>query len=304
VIHATGITTIDDLGGIYRRMPITGLTFFIGSIAITGLPPLNGFISEWLIYLGALRGAMALHPLGSVFAIVVLPALALIGGLAVACFIKAFGIIFQGEPRSEAAAAAHESNFSMQLAMLIGAAICIGLGVWGSGALRLITPAVQVVTKINAFSTNTSDSLDAITRTACVLFGVILLIGWLRASLLRHQTVAQDSTWGCGYARPSTRMQYTAASFAEPILIPFSAVLSLEIHHSGPEGHFPSSAYYESHRGDLAATRLLPPAFRRLIDFLFRLHSIQRGRVQLYLVYIFITLIVLLVWQLSTITLS
>jgi len=134
----------------------------------------------------------------------------------------------------------------MQLAMLIGAAICIGLGVWGSGALRLITPAVQVVTKINAFSTNTSDSLDAITRTACVLFGVILLIGWLRASLLRHQTVAQDSTWGCGYARPSTRMQYTAASFAEPILIPFSAVLSLEIHHSGPEGHS-SAALFSIH---------------------------------------------------------
>src|SRR5262245_41095791 len=97
----TGTRDIESLGGLYRRMPATGLLFLVGSIAICGLPPLNGFVSEWLIYVGAFRGGAALVPEFTVFSVVVVVSLALIGGLAAACFVKAFGIVFLGEARSE-----------------------------------------------------------------------------------------------------------------------------------------------------------------------------------------------------------
>jgi len=102
VLHATGTRDLESLGGLSRRMPVTSLMFLIGSVAICGLPPLNGFVSEWLIYVGAFRASGALPTVWAVTSISVVPALALIGGLAAACFVKAFGVAFLGEARTAA----------------------------------------------------------------------------------------------------------------------------------------------------------------------------------------------------------
>ena len=115
VVHGTHTREIDHLGGLLRRMPATGVTFLIGAAAISGLPPLNGFVSEFLIYLASFRGAVSLDGSMSIPMLATIPGLALIGGLAAACFTKAFGIVFLGHPRSRDAQGAHEAGPAMLL---------------------------------------------------------------------------------------------------------------------------------------------------------------------------------------------
>src|SRR5216684_667046 len=113
VLHSTHTREIDHLGGLLRRMPRTGAIFLIGAVAISGLPPLNGFISEFLIYLASFKGAMTLDGVNSVPMLATIAGLALIGGLAAACFTKAFGIVFLGQPRTRRAELAHEAGLPM-----------------------------------------------------------------------------------------------------------------------------------------------------------------------------------------------
>jgi hypothetical protein len=139
--------------------------------------------------------------------------------------------------------------------------------------------------------------MEAITRAAACLVGLLVFLALLRVALLRGRKVVQVATWGCGYAAPSARMQYTAGSFAEPLLSPFAPVIHAQITRVGPEGYFPKTAHYEEHLGDPAGERFLVPATRRIVRGLARLRVIQQGRLQLYLVYIAVTLVVLLIWQ-------
>ena len=297
VLHSTGTRDIDSLGGLYRRMPITATTFLIGSVAICGLPPLNGFVSEWLIYVGAFRGG-AIFPTGwAVWALAVVPLLALIGGLAATCFVKAFGVVFLGEPRTEAAAKAHEADRLMRAPMLLGALLCLVIGLWPAGALRIVQPAAAFVGGMSGAIPG-AGALAAITRVGAVLLVLVLLLGLVRLALLRGRRISQAATWGCGYAGWGPRMQYTAASFAQPILALFAPVIHSRVDQRGPDGYFPAGARYEEHLGDMAGERLLFPAGRRVVRALSRLHAIQQGRLQLYLVYIAVTLVALLVWQL------
>jgi hydrogenase-4 component B len=297
VLHGAGTRDIESLGGLYRRMPTTATTFLVGSVAICGFPPLNGFVSEWLIYIGAFRGATDSPTGWAVWALVAVPALALIGGLAAACFVKAFGVVFLGEPRTEAAAKAHEASTSMRLPMLVGAFLCLALGLWPAGAVRIVAPAAMFLGNISGTIPNPGP-LSAITRVGAVLLALVVLLGLVRLALLRGRKSPRAATWGCGYAAPTPRMQYTAASFAQPILALFTPVIHSRVEQQGPEGYFPEKAHYEEHLGDMAGERFLLPAARRVVRVLSRLHVIQQGRVQLYLVYIAVTLVVLLVWQL------
>jgi hydrogenase-4 component B len=300
VLHGTGTRDIDSLGGLYRRMPTTATTFLVGSIAICGLPPLNGFVSEWLIYIGAFRGGATFSAGWEIWALVVVPALALIGGLAAACFVKAFGIVFLGEPRTEAASRAHEAGNAMRVPMLVGAFLCLAIGLWPAGAVRIVAPAASFLGKMSGASPD-AGSLSAITRVGAVLLALVVLLGLVRLALLRGRKVSRAATWGCGYAAGSPRMQYTAVSFAQPILALFAPVIHSRVDQQGPDGYFPAKAHYEEHLGDMAGERLLLPATRRVVRGLSRLHAIQQGRLQLYLVYIAVTLVVLLVWQLMEI---
>lgn len=298
VIHATGSRDLDTLGGLSRRMPVSGATFLVGSAAICGLPPLNGFVSEWLIYVAAFRGASTLAAPWAVSAILAVPALALIGGLAAACFAKAYGVVFLGKARTEATSRAHEVGVAMRSAMLLGALACLGIGIWPQGILRLVAPAVASISG-GAQPAETLGSLWAITRVAIVFLAIVAVVCVLRLLLLRGREIRTEPTWGCGYAAPTPRMQYTGASFAQPLLAPFGAVLAIRVRQRGPEGYFPREAAFDEHTGDPAGERLLLPATRHFLDVLSRIRVIQQGRVQLYLAYILATLIALLLWQLG-----
>jgi hydrogenase-4 component B len=295
VLHATGTRDIDSLGGLARRMPTTAAAFLTASVAICGLPPLNGFVSEWLIYMGAFRGSSSLPRAWAVAVLAAVPSLALIGGLAAACFVKAFGVVFLGEPRSAAAGQAHETGFAMRAPMVVGSFLCVAIGFWPLAGLSLAAPAAIAQAGGSSVATGLG-SLTAITRITAVLLGLTGLLMLLRRSLLRGRRVVTAPTWGCGYANPTPRMQYTAASFAEPLLEPFAGAIPRWIHREGPDGYFPAAARYEEHPGDVAGERFLVPATRRVIRAFSRLRVIQQGRLQIYLVYIAVTLVTLLLW--------
>lgn len=305
VLHASGTRDIEHLGGLLKRMPTTGLVFLIGSVAICGLPPLNGFVSEFMIYLGSLGALTAIPglPIGALSAsLIVVGALALIGGLAVACFTKAFGIIFLGEPRSSHAAHVHEAGAAMRIPMVLLAIACLVIGLCGPFMLILLVPAVGVLTGSSEGVTpeirQIGDMLWMITAVTAGLLGLAALLAWVRSRLLRGRSVTEAVTWDCGYAAPTARMQYTASSFADPITRLFRVFLRTRRQFVPPAGLFPSSSSFSSETPDVYRERMYRPAFSTAESILARFRWLQHGRVNLYILCIVLALLVLLAWKL------
>ena len=303
VRHATGTLEIDHLGGLQKKMPWTAATFLVASVAICGLPPLNGFVSEFLVYLGAYRSAVAAVPEAAVPAVAVIAALALIGGLAAACFAKAFGIVFLGEARSDHAAHAHEVGWPMRLAMLILAAGCVGVGLAGPLLLGAMGPAVSVVTgwpaeRISDGLSGGTAPLLYVTVAAAAFFMLVGGLALLRRWLLAGRSVETGVTWDCGYVKPTARMQYTASSFAQPIVRMFRFVLAPRRKFVPPQGLLPRSTEFATQTPDFFSENVWGPGFASVSGLLSRVRGLQHGRVQIYVLYIVLTLLVLLVWGL------
>ncbi|MBN1490560.1 MAG: hypothetical protein JXA69_11640 [Phycisphaerae bacterium] len=304
VLHGAGTREIDHLGGLLRRMPWTGWTFLVGAAAISGLPPLNGFVSELLVYLGGLEGVRSASTSHMPILVSVVAGLALIGGLAMACFAKAFGIVFLGEPRSSKAANSHECGWCMRLPMVILAMACAAIGVLGPLMVRLLVPVIALVTGMP------DEGVRATTASPCTILGAVvgasvalllLTVGLviLRKWLLSGQTVSRTVTWDCGYAQPTPRMQYTASSFAQPLTRFFQAFLRPRISLVRPVDTFPASASLATHTDDVFREKVYSPVFRGVARVVSGLRWFQHGRVQIYVLYIALTLLALLLWKLD-----
>jgi hydrogenase-4 component B len=310
VIHGAHTREIDHLGGLIKRMPWTALTFLIGAAAISGLPPLNGFVSEFLIYIGAFKGVLTANTENASPLLAVIAGLALIGGLATACFTKAFGIVFLGEPRSERSAHARESGSGMIFPMLAIAAGCFGAGLLGflivrampavlSDLMRAFGPTGPDPATIRTELFAVSGYLKSFTYGALAILALIGLIALLRVRLLSGRKVKAAPVWDCGYAAPNARMQYTASSFAQPLIDFF------DIFHRGrkrfrpPQGYFPRTASFETETLDTSQEAVYRPIFEMIERILSKMRVMQHGRIQLYVLYIVLTLIVLFLWKLN-----
>jgi hydrogenase-4 component B len=302
VVHSTGTRDIDHLGGLFKTMRWTGVTFLVASAAISGLPPFNGFISEFLIYVGAFSGVRAGSPETVILAIGITGGLALIGGLAAACFAKAFGVVFLGEPRSSHAADAHEVGAAMRWPMAILAATCLGIGLLAPWVLNLVVPAVRVMTGGRAGlltepTTMAVRSLTGVVYASASLLVLAIGLFLVRRHLPRGKEENATGTWDCGYARPTPRMQYTASSFAQPLTDLFKVFLGTRKHGTPPEGFFPGPTTFESHTPDAARERLFAPLFRLVDRALSPIRRMQHGLIHEYLLYIAIVLVLLLLWK-------
>ena len=299
VIHASGTREIDRLGGLLKPMPKTGLAFLLGATAISGLPPLNGFVSELLIYVGLFRATTAGTGRLWVAAALSAAALALIGALAVACFVKVFGAVFLGTPRLKTIAGVHEASWKMTVPMEVLAFLCafIGLG-----------PLVVAPVLDNAAAIWASEMTGRLSRSAALapllpatvlavlLVMTLLALGaWLQA---RTRTAPADvGTWDCGFAEPTARMQYTSSSFAQMVVDMFGWALRPIVHVTLPRGLFPTAGQFTSHVPDTVLDRVLVPGTRATTRGFHWLRWVQRGSVHAYLVYIIATLVWLLVWH-------
>jgi hydrogenase-4 component B len=295
VIHATGSREIDHYGGLLKRQPWTGIFFLGGAVAISGLPPFNGFISEWLIYLGAFN-AFTGESLTVHLAVLAVPALALIGGLALACFVKVFGIAFLGEPRSAEAARAHEAPLSMRLAMLPLLACCVWIGLLPMTVAPLLQQAALDWSGRTGEASLTAP-LAPLAWVGGMGWGLILAVVLVGLWLQRRARGAPNtgSTWGCGYALPGPRMQYTASSFADFLVGLFHFGLRTERRGGEVTDVFPAPGHFHSNTPDSVLDRLLYPGCRGVArGFTWLRARVQNGLVAVYLLYVAMTLFVLL----------
>ncbi len=293
LIQQTGTATIDRLGGLLKKMPLTGKCFLAGSISISGMPPFNGFISEFLIFYGAFYG-LSLTGISFIFVVLVIVSLALIGGLAAACFSKVVGIVFLGEPRDVSLLKATEVGGSMVLAQLILAGACLLIGVWPEYPVRAAFQASRVVPLIAGFEvTRFMPLMVNVSRTAALFLFILLLLAGVRKLLYAGKDCSRAGTWGCGFTQPTARMQYTGISYAESVLDFFQPFVRIRKKYTGTNKIFPEKIAYDTHVEDVFANGLTRIA--RSINYLLaRLHWIQHGKIQLYIAYIVVTIVVLL----------
>lgn len=303
VAQVTGTRDVDHLGGLLKRMPWTGAAFLIGAVAISGLPPLNGFVSEFLIYLGAF-GAMVGWAASLPAAVLAIGALGLIGGLAATCFAKAFGMVFLGEPRSGHATAAREAEPLMLWPMWVLALACFGIALGAPLLWRVLGPVLNLVccgpgpdaTRLAPVLARFGSVLEVLALVICGV-GVGIGLVWLVVRRLpTSRLIRQDVTWDCGYARPTARMQYTASSFVQPLTALFGALLGVRCDYNPPRGYFPASASFSTETPDVTQRWLYRPAFMRMAEGFSRLRRMQHGNVHLYVLYVALTLVVLLIW--------
>ncbi|HET7249521.1 MAG TPA: proton-conducting transporter membrane subunit [Gemmatimonadales bacterium] len=288
--HATGTRMMDRLGGLGRRMPFTWVSFLIGSVAIVGLPPLNGFVSEWVVYLGLLHGGTSS---GSIRLILFgVAGLAIIGGLALACFAKVCGIVFLGVPRSDAALRGHEVSAGLLGPMFGLAGTCAFIGLAPGLA---VGPALVVGGSIARMSlpASGSDILAASVRLGLWSLALVVLlalgtVAW--AAVRRRRTIARAETWGCGYALQNARMQYTASSFAAPLLAAYGPLAGVD------ETHTPGGGAFHTHASELVLDRAILPAWTAVRRLLGRLRPLQHGRLWVYLLYVISILLLLLLY--------
>jgi hydrogenase-4 component B len=296
VIHACGTREIDLMGGAARRLPYTALMFGVGAVAICGLPPLNGFVSELLIYLGFFRGIQGTGIAAAVTALAA-PALALIGGLAVACFVKVYGIVFLGLPRSDEHSGGHEAGWQMLLPMTLLALLCAAIGL--APALFESTLQLASRTALPAMLTAGGEPLAELAPLALLtIMGLILLVLlgllflWYRYRL-GAAPVGATATWGCGYQRPMARMQYSASSFAQMLTGLCAFFLKPQVHKPEITGIFPHRTSFHSHVPETVLELVYIPALERLYERFIPIRKLQNGILQQYVLYTLVTLIVL-----------
>jgi len=302
VLHGAHTMEIDHLGGLMKRMPWTGTLFLIGAAAICGLPPLNGFVSEFLIYQGAFHGVLSLSALPAGTLVGSIAGLAMIGGLAAACFTKAFGIVFLGEPRSGQACRSRETGMAMRIPMLFLAGGCIFIGLAAPWAAASMGRIIQGVTSLPSDTVFQGLALAQSPLTRIVHVAQWLLLSWIvlflaRRFLLSSRPIGKTVTWNCGYTTSSPRMQYTASSFARPLTDLFKMLLQTRKEEDAPQGLFPGVASLSTETPDLFRRFFYEPVFSSANRLLSGLKWLQHGRVQLYILYIVVTLFVVFIWK-------
>jgi hydrogenase-4 component B len=312
VVMATGTRHIEEMGGLAKRMPWTALFFLIGAAAISGLPLLNGFASEWLLFQALLYGFHLSSEALIRFLFPVAGALlALTSALAAACFVKAFGITFLALPRGEGAEKAHESPWVMLAPQALLAAMCFVLGLapgWVLGVLQGVTaslpgvrPAPGMVRGLFAIAP-APGRFDHL-APPLVALPLLLALGLMGAVFLSlRYAVRRAPTWGCG-GQLSARTEYTATAFSKPLMMIFAAIYrpTREVSRLGEvSSYFPSEVRYRAEIEPTFERFVYGPLTRGVLGAAERLKVIQAGSLHAYLAYVIalvVSLVVMLWWK-------
>ena len=305
VSTATGERNMEHLGGLIHRMPKTAVAFLIGCVAISALPPLNGFVSEWLTF-QAILVSPQISQWGPRFLIPAVGALlALSAALAAACFVKAYGVTFLGRPRTSAAEIAHETDGFSLAAMFVLAALCVVLGVMPGAVVELISPVVQslVGARMPAQSYLPWSSLIPIAESRSSYNGLIILFflaaSGITTAVFIHRfatrTTRRSAIWDCGFPDASPAMQYTSSSFAMPIRRVFGATVfdvreTVDIPRPGDM----RAARYHVKVLDPVWRYAYGPVARWVLRSTTKLNRLQFLSIRSYLTLVFVTLILLL----------
>jgi hydrogenase-4 component B len=311
VMQGAGTRNMEQMGGLIRRMPWTALFFLIGAIAISGLPPLNGFVSEWFTYQGLLAGFGATATLTRIAFPIAGALLALTAALAAACFVKAFGIAFLALPRSQNAERASEAPLSMKTGMAGLALACVVLGLgatWFVPIFASITQqafGVQITGQLvagsglllTAGSVHNGSVSPLVLALALVALGVVPLALWF--ALGRRSKRTAGPAWDCGLPGLTSANEYTATAFSKPLRMIFGAIFRprREIQAEfDVSPYYPKAIHFESEIEPTFETHFYQPLWEGFLALTARMRKIQTGSIHAYLAYIFVTLILLLLF--------
>jgi len=307
---ATGTRQIEAFGGLLRVMPWTGVCFLVGAMAISGLPPLNGFASEWLTFQAFLYGSHTtsaplvqfLYPVGGAL-------LALTSALAAACFVKAFGMTFLALPRSPAAAGAHESPAVMLAPQVFLAAMCVGLGLFPGlvlqnlGGVLALMPGVRPPADLVQSQLAIASGSATFDRVVPIALALALAGGLGLTALLAMRVrrgVRHAPTWGCGGVL-SARNEYTATAFSKPLMMVFRAVYrpTREVEAvTRISPYFPDEVRYRAEIEPTFERFVYEPLARAVLGVASGMRMLQAGSLHAYLAYVIVLVVslVLLVW--------
>jgi hydrogenase-4 component B len=294
IFKATGLRNIEKMGGLIKAMPVTAAFFLVGTMGISALPPLNGFISEWITFQAFFSGVLQSYGMIKIFIVLAAAALALTSGLAAACFVKAFGITFLSLPRSKRAQEAKEADLPMKagMAMLAVPVILFGIGAGFIAPLILrVSQATLGIKQVEASFYLVSVLPPAI-AILLLIFGIVIFL-WFRFGLRTKQV--SYNTWDCGYYTLDNRNEYTATAFSKPFRIAFSFFLlpyrkSEKIRDSF---YHVRKFAYETYTTPVFKRYFYKPILNLVYSAALKMKKLQPGSIHLYILYIFITLIAL-----------
>jgi formate hydrogenlyase subunit 3/multisubunit Na+/H+ antiporter MnhD subunit len=302
VYQQTHTRDMEKLGGLIKQMPHTGFLFLIGALAIGGLPPFNGFVSEFILYSGYLEGIKTLDVLNATLSIFTLSSLAIIGGLSILTFTKSFGTIFLGSARSKLHHQITEASFIMLLPQYLILVIMLSIGVFPGFYFKVVLktisaflPSAKITDSINI--NPIVFTMSQIGIYSFVFIGLIAAVYYIRVYIASKKSVELKPTWGCAYSAPNSRMQYTGKSFSKTLgkLLGFILIENKRYQEIPVKETFPSQRKHSSHYLDFFETRIFNGITDRLVYSMNYFQFIQNGKTQAYVLYgvFFIVLIFL-----------
>jgi len=305
VLHGSGERNLDRMGGLGSRMPVTALTFGVGALGAAALPVTAGFMAEWALLQSLIHGARPEDRLVAVAVPVAVAVVALTAGLALLTFVKAYGIAFLARPRSDGAAAAHESGaWTMRPAMMLSAAAVLALGLVPGLAAEAVTRAggiggVGRVGWAGLELAGVGAQLDPIALSVMALLLAVPVLVVTLAAARRRPRRRVELAWGCGGVRVSPRMQYTATSYAEPLARVFDDALrperDIEVTHTSESRYLVERVEFRQRLGDAVEEWAYRPMLRLADRVGLAARGLQNGSIHRYLGYSFLALVAVLV---------
>ncbi|MDR0814567.1 MAG: hypothetical protein LBN37_02320 [Bacteroidales bacterium] len=302
VYHNLHTRDMDKMGGLFKVMPRTATLFLIGCLAIAGLPPLNGFLSEFVLFFGFMKGILASSTTESIIIVMGVMAIALIGGLSVLTFTKSFGVMFLGAARTSHPPDLGEPSATRRPQYLIVALMLIvTLTPFASfGLVSDIVSAVFYIPHHSPEMANLSILLQKVSLVMIMFVAIVITLLILRKIATRRLPERKSDTWGCGSTYPAVRAQYTGGSFTKPVGKLFGGLLPFrkKFRRIADNDVFPKSARYAYSYGDCVETFIFTPIGKLFKRFSAVSLHIQDGRLQWYILYglLFIIAIILLTW--------
>jgi formate hydrogenlyase subunit 3/multisubunit Na+/H+ antiporter MnhD subunit len=290
VYQATHTLDIEKLGGLIKKMPQTALLFLVAAIAISGIPPFNGFVSEFIIYIGVYNWLSDASLVSLLAAVSTTSGLAMIGGLAMLCFTKAFGVVFLGSARSELPSSCKEVPFAQLLPLYILAGMIILIGLFPMAFISLLSHPVSLFTGSVGFGlspaqVNAFNAIQPISWASWILILLVISIYLIRRFALSHRKISTGATWGCGYDAGTPKIQYTAGSFVRTYSKLFSPFLQIGKHEEEVKGIFPPEAHYHTHPYDKVERWLIDEPLKLNKSFMGRFVFLHNGKLQFYILY-------------------
>jgi len=282
---------LEHLGGLIKKMPKTAFLFLLGALAICGLPPFNGFISEFLIYSGLFKGLQTPDLQTNFIILGTAIGLTLIGGLALFCFTRVFSIVFLGTPRSEAPEKAKDDDGSMILPKILAGIMIVAIGIYPVFFVKMVGNVVGLYVRDTSLIIQNTSYMSKISYSSLVFLLLITILWFIRRAQQKRVHIEHGPTWGCAYsgANPAVH-QYTATSFANnyrELAPPFIIKADKHFESLKEEEIFPQPRSFKTKPGDMIEENMIEKPIRKIIKWMEKAAIFQTGNLQHYIMYVF-----------------